>query len=104
MRTEIIGRIVAAEKDGVSAMEAELRKTLESGEGQNAGCEFLVRIMNELMNRTGELWWDEGSRTPPKEITGGYLYLIDRVAEYAKQQLNAENYHRFCVEARFMLF
>ena len=85
-------------------MEAELRKALESREGQSDNYEFLARVLNELMYRTGEVWWGEEIPPPSMEIAGEYLYLADRVMEYARQKLNAEDYHRFCAEARCMLF
>ena len=85
-------------------MEAELQKVLELREWQNVNYEFLLKIMIELMNRAGGFWLDVGLWSPPKEIAGGYLYLMARVAEYAKHQLNSDNYHRFCEEATYIPF
>ena len=98
---EVIRRIMAAEKDGIASMEAELLKAIEE---QKTNYEYLAMIMDELMNQIGELWFEKERYAPSKQSTGGYLYLIDRAAEYAKQNLDAESYHLFCEKVGYMLF
>ena len=97
---EVIRRITAAEKDGIAAMEAELLKAIEE---QKANYEYLARIMDELMNQVGELWPEEERFAVPRQTTGGYLYLMDRVLEYAKRNLDADSYHCFCEKVGYLL-
>jgi len=92
-----------AEKETISALEAELMGLIACSDDPDV----LAELMKELSVCLEYCWAPSGES--PKEsskddLSGIYLYLMDKAVSAARRRLEPDQYHRFCEKVDFLLF
>lgn len=91
-----------AEKEAISALEAELLDLIACSDDPDV----LAELIKELSVCLEYCWAPSGeSLKEPSEndLSGIYLYLMDKAASAARSRLKPDQYHRFCEKADFLL-